>query len=157
MMDGSIVRAHQHASGGKGEQAIGRSRGGHSTKIHAKVDAYGRPLDFVLTGGHEHEICQAETLLRGTVCEYLLADKGYDSDAFREELRNRGIEAVIPSRRNRKKQLEHDKHIYKERNQIERFFNRLKQYRRIATRYDKLSSMYMGALMLVSIFLWIKL
>lgn len=82
MIDSSIIRDHQHAAGARGgqdDQALGRSKGGFSTKIHAKVDSFGMPLAFILTPGQEHEIKTASTLLSSEVSEYLLADKAYDS------------------------------------------------------------------------------
>ena len=160
MMDGSVIRAHQHAAGAQGgqdKQALGRSKGGFSTKIHAKVDSFGLPLAFILTPGQDSEIKTAKELLGGELSEYLLADKAYDSNEFREELKNRGIKAVIPAKKNRVIPIEHDIYIYKERNYIERFFNHIKSFRRIATRYDKTAIMYLGALTLVSIILWLKL
>ncbi len=160
MIDGTIIRAHQHAAGARGGQelqALGRSRGGFSSKIHAKVDAFGMPLAFILTPGQEHEIKTAKELLGDEVSEYLLADKAYDCNDFRNELEARGTEAVIPSRKNRSVFIEHDQQIYKERNNVERFFNRIKGFRRIATRYDKTAVMFLGALTLVSILLWLKL
>ncbi len=160
MIDGSIVRAHQHAAGAMGgqeHQAIGRSRGGFSTKIHAKVDAFGLPLKFILTGGQVHEITVAKPLLEGLHSHYLLADRAYDCSDFRDELSVRNTEAVIPSKKNRLIPIEHDRHIYKERNFIERFFNRIKGFRCIATRYDKTAAMFLGALTVVGILLWLKL
>lgn len=160
MIDATIVRAHQHAAGardGQEHQALGRSCGGFSSKIHAKVDSFGMPLNFVLTAGQEHEINSAEVLLGDDVSDYLLADRGYDCDALREKLTVRGTEPVIPGKRNRIKEIKHDAHIYKERNCIERFFNRIKHFRRIATRYDKTSIMFMGALIVTGILIWLKL
>ena len=157
MIDGSIIRVHQHASGGRGERSIGKSRGGNSSKIHAKVDSLGRPLNIILSEGQESEIHYAEALLNDEFCDYLLADKGYDSDALRAVLKAKGIKSVIPGRKNRNIRVEYDRHIYRERNQVERFFNRLKQFRRIATRYEKLAQMFMGAITLVSILIWLKL
>jgi transposase len=89
--------------------------------------------------------------------EYLIADRGYDCDAFRKLLRSRNIEPVIPGKKNRLKQIEYDKHIYKERNSVERFFNRIKNFRRIATRYDKTATMFLGSLIFASILIWLKL
>ncbi|HAT2115972.1 TPA: IS5 family transposase [Legionella pneumophila] len=160
MMDGSIVRARQHAAGAQGgqaHQALGRSRGGLSTKIHAKVDAFGLPLGFIITGGQEHEIKVAKNLLNQEKSDYLLADRAYDSNEFRDELSARGTVAVIPCKKNRIHYFEHDVHIYKERNYIERFFNRIKGFRRIATRFDKTAAMFLGGLTLVGILLWLKL
>ncbi|MGL6036676.1 MAG: transposase, partial [Legionella sp.] len=112
---------------------------------------------FILTPGQDSEIKTAKELLGNELSEYLLADKAYDSNEFREELKNRGTTAVISSKKNRIILIEHDRHIYKERNYVERFFNRIKSFRRIATRYDKTAAMFLGALTLVSIILWLKL
>jgi len=157
MIDGTIIRAHQHAAGARGgqeSQALGRSCGGFSSKIHAKVDALGMPLEFVLTAGQVHDSQIAHELVANSESDYLLADRGYDSDAFRESLRLRGITPVIPGKKNRIIPVEYDKHIYKERNLVERFFNRIKHFRRIATRYDKTSIMFLGALTVIAILLW---
>lgn len=97
MMDGSVIRAHQHAAGAQGgqeKQALGRSKGGFSSKIHVKVDSFGLPLCFILTPGQDNEIKIAKELLNDELSEYLLADKAYDSNEFREELKNRGTIAV---------------------------------------------------------------
>ena len=160
MMDGSVIRAHQHAAGAQGgqeKQALGRSKGGFSSKIHVKVDSFGLPLCLILTPGQDSEIKTAKELLGDELSEYLLADKAYDSNEFREELKNRGTTAVIPSKKNRIVPIEQDTHIYKDRNYVERFFNRVKSFRRIATRYDKTAAMFLGALTLVSILLWLIL
>lgn len=159
MIDGSNIRAHQHAAGaigGQEQQALGRSRGGFGTKIHAKVDSFGMPLRIRLTGGEKHESQQAIQLYASDHCEYLLADKAYDDGTFREFLNDRGTVAVIPSKKNRLEKIPHDKHIYKERNFVERFFNRVKQFRRVATRYDKLAITFMGAISIASILIWLK-
>lgn len=159
MIDSSNIRAHQHAAGaigGQEWQALGRSRGGFGTKIHAKVDALGMPLCIRLTGGEKHESQQATQLYASDYCEYLLADKAYDNGEFRDFLKDRGTIAVIPSKKNRLVQIPHDKHLYKERNFVERFFNRIKQFRRIATRYDKLAATFMGAISMASILIWLK-
>jgi len=159
MIDGSNIRAHQHAAGAAGgqeHQALGRSRGGFGTKNHAKVDAFGMPLDFVLTGGEAHELTVAKELLGIDISGYLLADRAYDSNDFRDFLAGRGTEAVIPGKKNRIIPIEHDRHIYKERNFVERFFNRLKQFRRIATRYEKLAVTFMGAIVMAGILMWLK-
>lgn len=160
MIDGSIIRAHQHAAGARGGQelqALGRSCGGFSSKIHAKVDALGMLLKFELTPGQEHDIKSAEKLVADDVSDYLLADRGYDCDEFREVLIARGTQPVIPGKKNRLKTIEYDKHIYKERNAVERFFNRIKHFRRIATRYDKTAIMFMGGLVIAAILIWLKL
>ena len=101
------------------------------------VDALGNPLRLILTEGQVHDIRQAEALIEGFACEKVLADKGYDSDKFREVIASKGAEAVIPPKRSRKELLPYDKDVYQDRNLVERFFNKIKNFRRIATRYDK--------------------
>jgi transposase len=159
MIDCSNIRAHQHAAGaigGQELQALGRSQGGFGTKIHAKVDAFGMPLKIQLTGGEKHESQQAMDLYDSDYCDYMLADRAYDDGNFRIFLESKGTIAVIPSKKNRLVQIPHDKHIYKERNFVERFFNRIKQFRRIATRYDKLAITFLGAILVASILIWLK-
>lgn len=160
MIDATIVRAHQHAAGacgGQELQALGKSCGGFSSKIHAKVDSFGMPLDFIITAGQEHEIKSAVILLGNDNSNYLLADRGYDCDTFRKTLKSRGIEPVIPGKRNRLNHIYYDRHIYKERNFVERFFNRIKHFRRIANRYDKTAIMFAGSLILTGILIWLQL
>ena len=91
--------------GGQAAQALGRSRGGFSTKVHVSVDSLGNPLRFILTGGQKHDITQAEGLIDGYAGEYVLADKGYDSQGFRQHILERGMTPVIPPRSNRKATL----------------------------------------------------
>jgi transposase len=138
MIDGSITRVHKHAAGAKKsitDQGLGRSCGGFSSKVHAKVDSFGMPLKFIVTAGQEHDMKQAETLAGDDECEMLLADRGYDSDDFRKVLQDKGIQPVIPGKKNRKTKIEYDEHTYKERNAVERFFARMKEFRRLATRF----------------------
>jgi transposase len=134
---------------------MGKSRGGLSTKIHAAVDALGNPVRLLLTPGQASEYGQAQALLDGFSPGAVLADKGYDSDAFIEAIRRQGAEAVIPSRRNRLEPRQLDRHLYKARNLVERFFQKLKQFRRIATRYERLARNYQSMLSLVSIVIWL--
>ena len=102
------------------------------------------PLRFILIPGHRHDITQAPALIEGYCYEYVIGDKAYDSDAFIAEIRSRDAIAVIPPRRDRKQPRAYDETLYKRRNLIERFFGWLKQYRRVATRYDKLGVRYLG-------------
>ena len=160
MIDGTIIRAHRHAAGARGgqeAQGLGRSCGGFSSKVHAKADGLGMPLDFIITSGQASDIGQAKALVGDERCEFLLADRGYDSDSFRQHLVSQKITPVIPGRKNRKEAIVYDEHTYKERNAIERFFGRLKEFRRIATRYDKTAIMFKGTLILASIVIWCKL
>ena len=140
----------------KALEAIGRSVGGFSTKIHAKVDAFGQLVNILLTPGQVHESQVAHEILAEEDCEYFLADKAYDVDSFRQILAEKGIKAVIPSKKNRLHPTIHDRHIYKERNIVERFFQKIKRFRRIATRYDKTARMYLTGVMFVSILLALK-
>ncbi|MEY3182999.1 MAG: hypothetical protein RLZ35_984 [Pseudomonadota bacterium] len=159
MIDGTIIRAHQHSAGavgGQEHQALGRSCGGFSSKLHIKVDALGLPLKFILTAGQAHESQSAFQLFNNEPCEYFLADRAYDIDEFRQTLFNADAQPVIPSKKNRIVKTEHDTFLYKERNIVERFINRIKNFRRIATRYDKTAIMYLGSLFLASIVLWLK-
>jgi transposase len=141
---------------GQKNQALGRSCGGFTTKIHALCDALGNPLRFVLTGGERHDSTQALTLLDGMRGDYVLADKGYDADYIAKAVENIGAKTVIPSRSNSKNSRFYDVYLYKERNHIERLFGKLKQFRRIATRYDKTDSAFLGFIHLASILLWLK-
>jgi len=139
-----------------GEQALGRSRGGFSTKIHALCDSYGNPLRFILTPGQRSDFVAAPELLKGYSPQAVLADKGYDADYLIEQIQLQGAIAVIPPKKNRRQQREYDVFLYKERNQVERLFNKLKNFRRVATRYDKLDTAFLGFIYLAAIFLWLK-
>jgi transposase len=146
----------RHKKGTQDQEALGRSRGGFSTKIHARCDGKGRPLGFTLTPGQAHDIKGFTTLLRmiGDKIDALLADKGYDADTVRNALDEINVEAVIPSKSNRKQPPEFDREVYKKRNLIERMFNKLKNWRRIATRYDKTATSFLAFIMIASAKLW---
>jgi putative transposase len=132
-------------------EALGRSRGGFTTKLHAAVDALGNPLRFLVTAGQRAEITQAEALLSGYPAAAVIADKGYDADHFVAEIEQSGAEAVIPPRRNRKVQRRYDANLYADRNKIERLFGRLKHYRRVATRYEKTARNYLAFVQVAAI------
>jgi transposase len=132
---------------------LGRSRGGLTTKINLVAASAETPVAVALTPGHTHD-SQAWPELRELIpaedeAESLSADKAYDSDAVRRDLAELGLAAVIPARRNRKEPPPCDLARCRRRNEIERLFNRLKQYRRIATRYDKLKRVFLTAIHLV--------
>jgi transposase len=135
---------------------LGRSRGGFSSKIHLSVDALGNPLRFQLTAGQAHDITQAEGLLLAAPTEYVIADKGYDAETFVQVIRERGAVPVIPPRSNRKIPREYDAHLYQERHLVECFINKIKHYRRIFSRYDKLATAYLGFLHFVSTLIWLR-
>lgn len=160
MIDGTIVRAHACAAGyGKNSQSIqslGRSKGGFTTKIHALVDALGNPLKFLLSPGQRNEITQAEALTKGFQNTVLIADKGYDSNAFVQTLQNNNNNVVIPSRSNRKIPRPYDQHLYKERHLIECFFGKIKHFRRVFSRYDKAGSTFLAFLHFVGAFIWLR-
>jgi transposase len=133
-------------------QAIGLTKGGRNSKIHAIVDEFLRPWVLILTPGNTAGCTLAQdgvSLIPGI--KELLAGKGYGTDAFRAFLKDQKIKPVIPGKSNRKKRIRHDKSAYKNRNVIERGFGRLKDFRRIATRYDKLAGNFFSALCLVAI------
>lgn len=126
-----------------------------STKIHAAVDGVGNPLRLILTQGQASEYGQANALIDSFEAEYVIADKGYDSDEFVNKIESQGALAVVPPRSNRISQREYDKVIYKERNLVERLFLKLKSFRRIATRYERLVINYSSLLHLVAAVIWL--
>ena len=117
-------------------------------------DARGQPLRFALTGGQASDGPQAIPLLEGIETGAVIADKGYESNRILAFIRSTGATAVIPPKSNRKEPWEYDKELYRERNLIERAFNKLKHWRRIATRYDRRSIYFLSALYLVSAVTW---
>jgi transposase len=138
-------------SGGQENQGLGRSKGGFTSKIHTASDSFGNGIDFIITGGQRHDSTQAEALLKNKKCTHILADKAYNSDKILLAIAEVGAEAVIPPKSNRKIQREYDKETYKHRSQIECFFSKLKQYRKISTRYDKLARNFLGFVILAAI------
>ena len=127
-----------------------------SSKIHIAVDGLGNPLRFILTAGQLHDSTQAEPLILGLPGEYLIADKAFDSDRFRAVIAERGRSAVIPSNRSRSQTIPYDKELYKERHLVECFINKIKQFRRLATRYDKTARSFISMLCLVAAWIWLQ-
>jgi transposase len=117
-------------------------------------DAQGQPIRFSLIGGQAHDAPKAIPLLTGIKAEGVIADKAYDSDQILDFIRQQGAVAVIPPKSNRKAPREYDRELYKQRNLIERAFNKLKRWRRIATRYDRKSIYFLSALYLASAVTW---
>ncbi|CDL87034.1 hypothetical protein XCR1_830009 [Xenorhabdus cabanillasii JM26] len=148
----NIQVAPQYSSGAasKKDEAIGKSRGGRSTQIHLAVDSYGLPVDFELSGGQAHDIVHAESLVvQSPPSDFVIADKGYDSQAFRNDIEQQGATAVIPYRKNnRKSDKKIDNGLYRYRHLVENAFARIKHFRAIATRYDKLARNYASTLAL---------
>ena len=134
---------------------MGRSRGGRNTKIHALADAKGRLIAILLTGGEAHDCPIAERLIRRVESpKCMLGDTAYDSAELRGELDEHGTKPVIPNRSNRKQPFSFNKRLYKLRWHIEAAFNRLKDFRRIATRYDKLALNYLASVCLAAALVW---
>ena len=123
---------------------MGRIKGGLNTKIHAVVDLRGRPVNLFLSAGNEADISHAQTVLEEVPAAMLVADRGYDSDAFRAWLRARGTIPCIPPRSNRTAPETYSKSAYQKRHLVENFFECIKNYRRVATRYDRLAQTYLG-------------
>src|ERR1700741_2850216 len=161
MIDSTIVRAHQHSAGAPktvGEdQAIGRSRGGLSTKIHTLVDALGNPIGFHLTGGGADDLVGADHLLPDLQAEALIADKALDADKrVIEPLTAAGKTVVIPPKSNRRSPRTYDRDLYKARHLIENFFARLNTFRPIATRYDKIARNLLPAVPPAALVVWLN-
>ena len=145
---------------------MGRSVGGFSTKVHIKAEGYGKPMHFVLTPGERHDTVAFGALVKGGKVlrqgrgrpkhrsQYLMGDKAYGSQQIRQQLRQSGTTPVIPTRNNQKRRQRFNRGLYR-RNRVERLINRLKQYRRIATRYEKYAVNYLAMLMIGAIRLWL--
>ncbi|MBR9653587.1 IS5 family transposase [Thalassovita aquimarina] len=156
MIDATYLKAHRTASSlrgkkGGGGRLIGRTKGGMNTKLHAVTDTNGRPLRFFMTAGQVSDYTGAAALLDGLPrAEWLLGDRGYDADWFREALKDKGIKPCIPGRKSRGKPVKYDKRRYKRRNRIEIMFGRLKDWRRVATRYDRCPEVFLSAVALAA-------
>ena len=127
-----------------------------TTKIHAVVDGLGNPVRLLLTAGNVNDSVTAIGLLTGLKSTYLIADKGYDTNAILEFAATNGQTAVIPPKANRVEKRPYDKHIYKERHLVECFFQKIKKYRAIATRHEKLASSFESLVLIASCLLWLQ-
>lgn len=160
-IDGSIVKAHQHSAGAASEenQAIGKSRGGNTTKIHMAVDAHGLPIDFEITGGEVHDCKVApEFIEKLPVSDFTVADKGYDSEEVRDAIRKKSSIPVIPRKYNSKiGNADMDWCLYKYRHLVENLFARIKHFRGLATRFDKLKRNYVSVVATVCALLWLPM
>ena len=160
--DRQFQRPRSPACGGlkKGgpDRCMGRSRGGLTTKIHAVVDASGLPLRFTLSPGQAHDSTAAEALLEDQLPadSFLLGDKAYDAEWIRTMIEAQDAVAIIPDRSNVKTAHAFSHILYRLRNRVERFFNKLKQFRRIATRYEKLAANYLAMIKLATIRIWLR-
>lgn len=160
MIDSTSIRAHQQAATARKEDrdhCLGRSRGGLTTKIHAVVDAQGLPIRFGLTAGQARDGKIVDALLDHLGPRTIvLADKAYDADRIRDLIQERGATPNIPPKSNRRWKPCFSKRLHRERNLIERFFSKLKHFRRVATRYDKLAANFLAMIQLASIRLWLR-
>ncbi|WP_230340546.1 IS5 family transposase [Paralysiella testudinis] len=165
-IDGSYIRAHQHCAAASAlsaqeDHAIGMSRGGRTSKIHLAVDAAGNPVEVIVTAGNIHDVTVAPELLDNinlAETELVNADKGYDSDRPREQIEQSGAKANIPYKSNREeKNKDMDWYLYKIRHLVENAFCRLKHFRAIASRYDKLKRNFHSTVLLGCIVMWLPL
>jgi transposase len=160
-IDGSIVKAHQHSTGAASaeDEGIGKSVAGNTTKIHMATDAYGLPIDFEITGGEVHDCKVApEFFAKLPDAGHMIADKGYDSEELRDIVRAKESVPVIPRKSNSKTGNDDmDWGLYKYRHLVENVFARLKHFRAIATRYDKLKRNYSSMVALGCGFMWLPM
>jgi transposase len=170
-VDGTTVRAHQHAAGARGgdptAEALGRGRGGFSTKVHLRAEGGGKPMTLLLTPGQRHEASAfAQLMAQGAVKRAgrgrprlrprrVVGDKGYSSGAIRRYARRHGIGVTIPRKRNERRRGRFDRAAYRARNRVERLIGRCKQFRRLATRYEKLAENYRAMWVIAAIVLWL--
>ncbi len=157
-LDASHSKVHQDASnpaGGQRNQSIGRTKGGLNCKITALVDARGKATQISLAPGNCHDIVAAKEIVFPDD-KTIVADKGYDCDALREKIEAKKSRHCIPPRAGRKQPATYHKGYYKRRHQVENFFQRIKRYRRIGTRYEKLDITFLAFLNLVAILDWLK-
>ena len=160
-VDGSIVKAHQHSTGAASseDEAIGKSVAGNTTKIHMAADAYGLPIDFIITGGELHDCKAAPEFIAQLPCaSYTIADKGYDSEALRNLIREKSSIPIIPRKSNSTiGNDDMDWDLYKCRHLVENIFARIKHFRAIATRYDKLKRNYASMVAIACGFMWLPM
>jgi len=160
-VDGSYAKAHQHSAGAVSEEdeGIGKSRAGNTTKIHLAVDSYGLPIEFDITSGATHDCKAAPDLIaKLPQADAIIADKGYDSKAIREQIVSKGAQVVIPRKRNSiKGNGDLDRGLYRYRHLVENAFARLKQFRALATRFDKLKRNYQSVVAMACAFLWLPM
>ena len=160
-IDGSYVKAHQHSTGAASDddQAIGTSRAGNTSTIHMVVDSFGLPIHFEITGGQVHDSSAADDLLaKSPVFDFTIADKGYDKENLRTQISDRGSIPMIPRRCNSKVgNADMDWHLYKHRHLVENQFARMKQYRAIATRYDKLKRNFESMVAIACAIQWLPM
>lgn len=157
MIDASHIKVHQHGMGApRGTEDAGRTKGGINTKLHVAVDSHGMPIRFLLAAGNLADCTQGIPLLRGFPLQHVLADKGYDTDAIIEYLRRHHVDPVIPPKSNRKEQREYDKYLYKLRHIVENYFQKVKLWRGLATRYVKTTLSFSSYFNIFNMLMWAK-
>jgi transposase len=170
-VDSTIIRAHQHAAGAHTKnpeaEALGRSQGGFSTKVHLRAEGGGKLMTLVLTPGQRHETLAFEALMAGGAVQRsgggrpkrrphrLIGDKAYSSRKIRQYLRRHGIRITIPRKQNEHRTGPFDRTLYRLRERVERLINRLKHNRRLATRYEKCAVNYHAMWLIAAILLWL--
>lgn len=157
-IDSTCVKVHKHGTGGVGgpeKQGIGDTRGGRNTKVHALVDNKARPVRLLLTPGNRHDIIGAPSLVAGQTDRTILADKAYDTDNFRLLLQELGLRACIPPRAGRTEPASYHSGFYRKRHTVENFFQRIKELRAIATRYEKLAERFLDLVTLAALTVWL--
>jgi transposase len=158
-IDGSHIKLHQfgaNPAGGQHAQAIGRTKGGLNTKLCALVEGGGRLVATVIAPGQTYEVAASAPLLENLRHILLVGDKGFDCDALRDQMRAQGCLASVPPRSGRRKPTWHHRGFYRQRHKIENFFQRLKIYKRVSTRYEKLAVTFLSFILLGAIFDWLK-
>jgi transposase len=163
MGDSTVVRAHACAAGAPApgqalppNQALGRSRGGFSTKIHFVVDGFGKPLRALLTPGQAADAPQISCLFAQLSPGFVILDKAYDTNAVLAFFENQGTIPVIPPKANRVVQRDHDANFIKERNWIERFIGKIKQFRRVFSRFDKYARTCLHFIHFACVLIWLR-
>jgi transposase len=156
-IDSTMSKNHSASAGyiNRSKRVVGITKGGKNTKITVVVSDHGKPLSFSVDPGNKSDISCAPAVTKELSNTKLLADKGYDSDPFRRALKDKGVDSVIPGRSNRKNPPEIDACLYKMRNGVERFFQKIKMFRRIATRYEKSVDAFTGFLCLAMASVWV--
>ena len=173
LLDSTVVRAHVHAAGARrkaGEQALGRSRGGFSTKLHLRCDGHGRPVALHLTGGERHDLLGVGPLFEGEARlrtgrrgrprwkpAAVIADKAYSAAWLLDAFRRKRVLPIIPSRADQPENSDFDRErLSRSATPVERLVGKLKQFRRVATRYDKLDAHFLAFVQLASIIVWLR-
>ena len=159
-IDGSHIKLHQfgtNPAGGQSSQAIGRTKGGLNTKLCALVEGQGRMVAAVLAPGQMYEVDAAAPILDNLKSVLLVGDKGFDADALRQQLLAQGCLASIPPRSGRRAPAWYHQGFYRQRHKIENFFQRIKIYKRVSTRYEKLALTFLNFILFAAVFDWLKL